>query len=97
MGRNGGFRCVLCFWGLRPSACLGLGLGHPWVTQASRKRHARVSQGSRRGRIAEVSLFAMKVEKCWVGADISGDQVIARESVHRKNRNLTTDEHGLHG
>jgi len=41
---------------LRPSACLGLGLGlgGPWVAQAWPKGHPSVAQGRTKGRIAEV-------------------------------------------
>jgi hypothetical protein len=63
MGRNGGFRCVLCFWGCDPLPAWDW----DWVTQGSPKRHSRVTLGPRKGRIEEVSLFAMKVEKCRVG------------------------------
>src|ERR1700724_632839 len=67
-GRNGRIPLRFVFLGLRPSACLGLGLGHPWVTQASRKGHPWATQGPPKGRIEEVSLFATKVEKCRGGA-----------------------------
>jgi hypothetical protein len=57
MGRNGGFRCVLCFWGCDPLPAwdwawawdwvtLGWPKGGPRVAQASPKGHARVTQAS---------------------------------------------------
>jgi hypothetical protein len=57
------------FLGLRPSACLGLGLGlgGPRATQGPPKRHARVTQGSRKGRIEEVLCLQQAREKAGWG------------------------------
>jgi hypothetical protein len=51
---------------------LGLGLGGPWVAQGWPKRRPRVTQGSPKGRIEEVPLFATKVEKCPGGVEKIG-------------------------
>jgi hypothetical protein len=48
---------------LRPSADVGLGLGHPRVTPGSRKGHPSVTQGRPKGRFEKVPLFAANVEK----------------------------------
>jgi hypothetical protein len=49
---------------LRPSACLGLGLGlgHPWATQGPRKGHPSVAQAPPKGEFAKAPLFATKSE-----------------------------------
>jgi len=66
---------VLGFWylvvlgeELRPSADLGLGLGHPWVTQGPPKRHPRATQGPPKRRFGVRALFSTKAEKRGVGA-----------------------------
>jgi hypothetical protein len=60
---------------LRPSACLGLGLGHPRVTQASPKGHPSVTQGRPRDRLAQL-LFLQQLKNGGVGAKDRGDPVM---------------------
>lgn len=54
---------TLCLLGLG----LGLGLGHAWVILGRRLGDPCVTPGSRLGRIVEVPVFAIKVEKGRVG------------------------------
>jgi hypothetical protein len=62
---------------------LGLGLGHPWATQAWPKGHASATQGRSKGRLAQPLLFATKDEKWGRGVgkerkDVSRGQQIRR-------------------
>jgi len=84
---------VLGFWYLvlgeavRPSADLGLGLGHPRVTQGSPKRHPRATQGPPKRRFGVRALFSTKAGKRGVGSEIAVIAVIARDRVTGKGNN----------
>jgi hypothetical protein len=73
----------------QPSAdTLGLGLGHPWVTQGPRKGHARATQGPRKGHprvdFGFGLCFQQKLEKGRGG--VSEIAMIAKDRRDRKGK-----------
>jgi hypothetical protein len=81
---------------LRPSADLGLGLGGPWATLGPRKGHPSVAHGPAKRGIAEVPLFATKVEKWRAGCEgIAEIAVIARDRESRNLPRINTDNNRI--
>jgi len=83
-----GNRCVLCFGGFcdpLPNLGLGLGLGGPWVAQASPKGGPREAQ---RVDWKKRLLFATKTRKWRVGGGAQRAPIaeIARDRRHRRDR-----------
>ena len=103
MGRNAGSWAIANIGGIRngkplrfvffvdfTTLCLlGLGLGHPWVSQGSRKGLPGVMQGSPKRQIVEVSLLATKHGKCRAGADLTTKGTKEHSG---EKQNLTADQ-----
>jgi hypothetical protein len=77
---------------LRPSADLGLGLGAPWATLGPRKGHPSVAHGPAKRGIAEVPLFATKVEKWRAG--VRRNRRNRRHRTRSGKQKPTTDKRG---